>query len=586
MGYSPTEITQFRSSALGCYRIRVSAYAYQSDEPVAFRVYAEYGGSKHLAGFYAANPKPTVVTLTTRLGFRKTIRVVPFGTRISKWNAADSEKGPGLAVQWVEIEGPIIEQWPPPSLNRVFGDLPIEVTNREAMKRNRRLEPLREVVSATPRQDAEEILQRLLPKIFRRPVMRQQLAPYLQIILSRIDSGYRFQKAVRVGLKAALCSPDFLFLPERSPTSSTQTSQSATKAAPLDDYQLASRLSYFLGSTMPDDELLKLASLGKLRDAETLRRQTERMLQDARAANFTENFVGQWLNLRDIDLTTPDRILYPEYDELLRVSMVQETQLFFDELLTKNLSVLNFVDSDFAILNERLAKHYGIADVGGLELRKVALPADSRRGGVLTQASVLKVTANGTNTSPVLRGVWVLDKILGQPVPPPPANVPAVEPDIRCATTIRELLAKHRQIASCSSCHKNIDPAGFALESFDVIGGWRGHYRSVGEGECVQVKVAGRSVRYKRGLPVESDDTLANGDRFRDIDEFKALLLKDKDQIARCVVEKLLTYSTGSGIQCADRDDVDAIVKRVKQQNYGLRSIVDEIIQSDLFQSK
>src|ERR1700730_522589 len=197
------------------------------------------------------------------------------------------------------------------------------------------------------------------------------------------------------------------------------------------------------------------------------------MLKQLKAAALTENFVDQWLGLRDIDFTEPTHILYPEFDDMLKVSMVKETHLFFDQVLKNDLSLMNFVASDFSMLNGRLAKHYGIPGVVGWKFRKVKLPPESHRGGVMTMASVLKVTANGTSTSPVVRGAWVLDRILGTPPPRPPAGVPALEPDIRGATTIREQLAKHRQIASCASCHTQIDPPGFALESFDVIGGWR-----------------------------------------------------------------------------------------------------------------
>ena len=214
------------------------------------------------------------------------------------------------------------------------------------------------------------------------------------------------------------------------------------------------------------------------------------------------------------------------------------------------------------------------------------MPADSHRGGVLTQASVLKVTANGTNTSPVVRGVWVLENILGQPVPPPPPDVPAVEPDIRGAVTIREQLAKHRQLASCASCHTKIDPAGFALENFDVIGGWRERYRSPAAGDNPKTKAFGQSVKYLLGRDVDAGDELADGRRFANVDELKALLLADKRQIARCVVGKLLTYATGGGPQFADRAMIDDIVERAGKHEYGLRTIVHEVVQSPAFLNK
>jgi hypothetical protein len=335
---------------------------------------------------------------------------------------------------------------------------------------------------------------------------------------------------------------------------------------------------------MPDEELFMLAEQIQLSRPEVLRRQVERMLDDPRAKALTENFAGQWLGLRDIDFTQPSHILYPEFDDMLKVSMVRETELFFAEILKNDLSLTNFVASDFAMLNGRLAKHYGIPGVEGWEFRKAALPVDSHRGGVLTMAGVLKVTANGTTTSPVMRGAWVLDRIFGTPPPPPPADVPAVEPDIRGATTIREQLAKHRQIESCASCHAKIDPPGFALESFDVIGGWRENYRTSGSGEVVMVD--GRRMPYHKGKPVDPSDVLPDGRRFRNIDEYKTLLLEEKDQLARALTTKLLTYATGAVPTAADQSQIEAIVAEIRDRNYGLRTLVHEIVQCDAFQHK
>src|SRR5262245_1772542 len=293
------------------------------------------------------------------------------------------------------------------------------------------------------------------------------------------------------------------------------------------------------------------------------------MLKDPKAEQFTENFVGQWLGLRDIDATMPSHILYPEYDEMLKESMLKETYLFFQELLKNDLSLTNFVHSDFSMLNGRLAKQYGItmpADgKGDWEVRKVTLPKDSHRGGVLTMASVLKVTANGTYTSPVLRGAWVLDRILGTPPPRPPEGVAAVEPDIRGATTIREQLAKHRQVPSCATCHVKIDPPGFALESFDVIGGWREYYRSSGNGKAVMVD--GRRMPYLQGKKIDPSDVMPDGERFRDVDEFKQLLLRDKDQIARALTARLVTYETGATGGAIGQPEINASVDASADKN-------------------
>ena len=317
-------------------------------------------------------------------------------------------------------------------------------------------------------------------------------------------------------------------------------------------------------------------------DPDVLRQQVERLLNDPKAKAFNQNFTGQWLSLRAIDATLPDRTLYPEYDDILKTAMIKETSLFFDEVVKRDLSITNFVASDFTFVNARLAKHYGIPGIDGTEMRKVALPPESHRGGVLTMGSVLKVTANGTTTSPILRGAWVLERILGTPPPKPPANVEAIEPDIRGATTIRDQLEKHRNVASCNSCHSKIDPPGFALESFDVVGGWRDHYRALTNGG--EKDSQGRRVR--PGPVVDPSDALPDGRRFANIDEYKKLILDDKDQLARSLVEKLLAYSTGAAPTKADRAQIETIVHNVRDMNYGFRSLIHEIVQSPIFQTK
>jgi hypothetical protein len=395
------------------------------------------------------------------------------------------------------------------------------------------------------------------------------------LVETKLAENRSFEQAIRVALTAVLMSPDFLFLRE--------------KPGRLNDFAQASRLSYFLWSTMPDDDLLQLAQQGKLRGTDehssVLRDQVERMLLHPKSRQFVRNFVGQWLGLRDIDFTMPSVLLYPEFDEMLKESMVREAELFFVEVLKDDLSLTNFVASDFAMLNGRLAKHYGIPDVEGWEVRKVTLPPESHRGGVLTMAGVLKVTANGTSTSPVTRGAWVLERILGITPPRPPANVPGLEPDIRGATTIREQLARHRQLEQCAGCHKQIDPPGFALESFDVIGGWREKYRFAGwRRDAEELVINGRKVYLD--LAADPSDVLPDGRTFRNIDEFKELLLADKDQFTRALTVKLVTYATGGRPTDADQPQIDAIVDKVRAKDYGFRSLIHEIVQSELFRSK
>jgi hypothetical protein len=277
-----------------------------------------------------------------------------------------------------------------------------------------------------------------------------------------------------------------------------------------------------------------------------LRAQVERMLKDPRARRFTANFAGQWLDLRNINATSPDPQIYGEFDDFLFWSMPRETELFFEEVLGKDLSLTDFVYSDWTFLNQRLAQHYGIKGVSGGELRKVKLPANSHRGGVLTHASILKVTADGTRTSPVLRGKWVLERILGQPPDPPPPDIPAIEPDIRGSTTIRQQLDRHRNTPACAACHRHIDPPGFALESFDVIGGFRTFYRGTRATRAGLADLAnypGRKVY--QGLDVEQGGQTPDGRKFRDIGEYRKLLLADKDQLARNLAPPLPRLAGG-----------------------------------------
>jgi hypothetical protein len=570
--WQAVHLYQFYPPDRGRYRFRISASGFQSaGKPITYRIDAGLmgmTGKNHLVGYFdAPADKPKVLEFVDHLEARSTIRLHPYGLEHS--NAvdkigADNYKGPGLAVQWVEVEGPLHDTWPPESHRRIFGNL----TQGKAPRYNY---PHRvEVVSKQPLADAERILRDFAARAFRRAVTDDDLKPFLALVKAKLAEKRSFEQAVRAGLMAVMVSPDFLFLRE--------------KPGKLDDFALASRLSYFLWSSMPDEELFRLAKERKLSQPATLRRQVERMLVHPKSTAFTENFVGQWLGLRDIDFTEPSHLLYPEYDEMLKVSMVKETHLFFEEVLKKDLPLTNFVSSDFTMLNGRLARHYGIAGVEGHAFRKVSLPKDSHRGGVMTMASVLKVTANGTYTSPVNRGAWVLDRIVGKPPPPPPEGVSAVEPDIRGATTIRQQLAKHRQSPACANCHAKIDPPGFALESFDVIGGWRTWYRSQGNGKPVIRD--GRRMYYLQGLNVDPADVLPDGSKFANIDEFKELLLKDKDQLARSLTEKLLTYATGRGTDRADRPEIEKIVARVRDKKYGLRTLVNEIVQSKMFQYK
>ena len=561
--YSPTIVGRFQAPVPGHYHVRISAFGYQTGgKPSVMEVQAGNfgvaglgGGSSRIVGFFEVPPEePKVLDLDVRLeAAGDTILLKPVGTtrKYIPPAAFKDYSGMGLGVQWVEIEGPLNAQWPPESQRRLFGDL----------------DPQNGTLA-----DAEKVLRQFLPRAFRRPIGDEDVRPYFGLVQAELEKGRPFLRAIRAGLEAVLCAPDFLYLRETP--------------GRLDDFALAARLSYFLWSSMPDEELEELARQGTLNQPGVLRQQVERMLQSSKASAFTENFTGQWLGLRLINFTTPDPQLYPEVDEFLLWSMPQETRLFFNELLQHDASVLNFVDSDFSMLNGRLAGLYGIPGVEGPEFRQVSLKPEYHRGGVMTQASILKVTANGTTSSPVLRGAWVLDRILGKPAPPPPANVGAIEPDIRGATTIREQLGKHRQTEACAVCHEKIDPPGFALENYDVIGGWREHYRALKTEARANLVVFGRPVAYGDGPAVDASSSLSDGRSFTDLAQFKQILLADPDQIARALTQKLLIYATGHGLEYHDRAAVEGIVAQSRAGGYGLRSLIHSVVQSQTFQVK
>ena len=372
---------------------------------------------------------------------------------------ASANESPGVAYRWMEVEGPIVGEWPGAGHQLLFGDLPLNASDK--------VKSDGAVLSKEPEVDAKRLLTRFLAKAYRRPVETTEIERFLQVFRGAMASGSHFTDAMIAGYTAVLCSPGFLVLEENPGT--------------LDGPALASRLSYFLWNSPPDDTLRDLAASGKITEPAVILAQTERLLDDPKSKRFVNAFLDYWLDLRKIEATSPDSNLYPDYylDDLLTESAVSETQLFFAEMVRSNLPSRLVIDSNFTFVNERLADHYGIPGVKGVAMRRVAIPENSPRGGLLTQASVLKVTANGTTTSPVLRGHWIMERILGKVTPPPPPGTPAVEPDIRGATTIRQQLDKHRDNPSCASCHSKIDPPGFALESFDVLGGWRDRYRAI-----------------------------------------------------------------------------------------------------------
>lgn len=597
-GYPSGMLREANVQQDGWYNVRVTGYAFQSDKPVTFSIGATTfarGADKPTYGYFAMPPgKPTTIEIKAWVPARYMIDVSPYGLvdegNQIRQNGVQSYKGPGLAIQHVEVEGPLVDEFPSRGHHLVFDGL----DRQEIMPRNPRdrersyYVPKFEIKSDIPLADVTPVLTRVASRAFRRPVESAHLSAYVELFEAQMKLGSSFEDALRSAVSAILCAPDFVYLRELPhPDAHSQTAEPLDGSYWLDDYALASRLSYFLTRSLPDQELLEAAAAGKLsKDPATLLAQTERLLRHPHSERFVKDFTDAWLNLRDIEFTNPDGQLFPEFDQFLQFSMLAESREFFRKLLDDNLSVGNVVKSDFAMLNNRLAEHYEIAGVAGPEIRAVPLPADSVRGGFLSQAAVLKVSANGTNTSPVVRGVWVTERILGQLAPPPPPGVPGVEPDIRGATTLRELLDKHRSLETCRGCHKAIDPPGFALESFDPVGIWRERFRSLGDGDRVDKEVHGSRVRYKLGPPVDASGEMPDGRKFAGFIEFRDLLAQDNDLLAQTLATKLLTFATGREMGFSDREEIERIVQQSAQTQHGMRDLIRHVVVSSIFRRK
>lgn len=407
---------------------------------------------------------------------------------------------------------------------------------------------------------AEKILGPLLRFAFRRPVEDEILARYVAFARMAVEDSESFARGIQLALKAILVSPRFLFRIERDPD---PTDPAAVH--PIGDYELASRLSYFLWSSMPDDELLGAAGRGELRTAEGRESQVRRMIRDEKSRALVENFVGQWLELRNLAIAKPDPETFPEFDDELRAAMIRETELFFGAIVREERSILEFINADYTYLNERLAKHYGIEGVEGPGFRKVKLSGE-QRGGVLTQASVLTVSSYPTRTSPVLRGRWVLDNLLGEPPPDPPANVPPLnEQAVGSAASLREELERHRADPTCAVCHDKMDPLGFGLENYNAIGAWR--------------TMDGK-------FPIDSSGVLPGGERFSGPAELKEILYNEGDRFVRNLTAKMLTYALGRGLESYDDPAVEKIQEKLRRNRFRFSSLVLGVVESAPFQMR
>ena len=558
----------------GRYRVAVTAYPYQAKTPVILTLYRGW-----MVG-QAASLDELLGSFDLVGDVPRTVEITPFlrpGDLVSPSLAdADSPpgdnpgrygrpgrnvrdyKGEGVAMQALTIEGPLFDAWPPESTRQLLTG--VEFDDADAIH-----------LTKDPYDHMVDIVAAVAPRAFRRPLEAGELEFYTSLAEPLLVEGRPFLDAVRVPLRAILSARAFLF--------------QAGAPGQLDNFALASRLSYFLWRSMPDAELLEVARAGQLSDATVLRQQVDRMLDDAKSARFVEDFAGQAFRLYELRATAPDRGLYPEYSDRLGQAMERETELFLAELIAEDRGVEHLISADFTFVNRSLAEHYDLRGVEGQHMRKVTLPADSPRGGLLTQASVLKITANGTTTSPVPRGNFVLANLLGQPAPPPPGNVAGLEPDTRGTTTIREQLEAHRSSPVCASCHRAIDPPGFALESFNPIGGFRMTYR-VSNGE-IEVDGRMKPAPYTEGPAVDPSGVTSAGDAFAGIEEYKRLLLEHEvEQVARHLTSQLLVYATGAEIEFADRDEVERIVTELSDSGYPVRTMIYQVVQSDLFRSR
>jgi mono/diheme cytochrome c family protein len=585
----------FSTSRPGLHKLKIHAYGYQTDKPMAVGIYAGHTGAYpqiiDLVGIVEVPPgKPSIIETEVYLRSRDlndrspvgdALRLIPFGlgVQVPKNTQATACKGPGLALQYIDVEQPDLRNPGDRWLTADFSPKLDEEMRGQYKKILNATGPKNQQAKSTDRatflKTMETTFRRIGLRFFRRPLSDDELGGIVQTIGERLDSGTTIDRAFMDQVAALMTSPDFFCVIEQP--------------GKLDDFALASRLSYFLWNSTPDDTLLQLAATGKLRDPQTLRAQTERLLADPKSGRFVNDFLNQWLGLRAIDDTSPDVVLYPEYakNDLLKPSSMLETQTYFRKLLDENQSVRFFVDSPWVLANEALAKHYGLPPMNGVALKPVSLPADSPFGGLWTQPAILKVTANGTNTSPVKRGVWVAERLLGTPIPPPPPNINPIDPDTRGAKTLREQLALHRGTGSCASCHAKFDPFGFALESFDVAGSFRTKYREV-DAEVMALPWQQRQGKqtWRDGLPVDCSGETPDGRAFGGPAELRKLLAADPAQLARGLTRHMVTYATGAPATGLDQRAIDAIIAEAAKSDYGVRSLVHALVQSELFQTK
>lgn len=540
--------TQYTLTVGGDFKFRVKGYAEQAGDQFVQITFRVDGKDLKTVDVTATSKEPGVYEVPVPLEPGPHNVAVRFDNPTPDGPEA-VDKRRGFFIQYFELEGPMDTL--PPSHRRLLAHKP----------------------GQGKAENTREILTRFASQAYRRPATQDEVARLVKLVEQAEARGEKWEAGLQLAIQAVLVSPKFLFRVE------LDDRPDSAEPHPIGEYQLASRLSYFLWSSMPDSELFDLAAKGQL--SKDLESQVQRMLKDPKARALVDNFATQWLQVRNLKNFMPDPKLFPNFDETLRSAMFKETELFFEAIVREDRSILDLIDADYTFLNERLARHYGIADTngnvmgqkptwpGGKPIRgkdfvRVSLEGNSTRGGILTQASILAVTSNPTRTSPVKRGRWVLDQLLGTPPPPPPPDVPELAANEKAVLSgsLRQRMEQHRANPSCASCHARMDPIGFAFENFDAIGAFR-------------TKDA--------GFPIDPSGTLPSGQSFQGPAELKAILKGKKDLFSRCLTEKLLTYALGRGLDYYDKRAVDMILAALARNDYKFSTLAVEIAKSEPF---
>ena len=470
---------------------------------------------------------------------------VPKDALVQKVYISDVYQGPRIRVFEISVEGPLHKEWPPRGHQNAVGN----ELNAEDV-------------------DVSSMIQSFASKAFRRPVQLEEVVHYVDYIKEKISGGESAEEAIHKGLAAILTSPRFLFIDEGDPQ----------KGGPLDSFQFASRLSYALWSSLPDEQLMDFAQNDLLKKPEVFTSQIDRLLDHPNNEAFIEHFADAWLGLHKLGSMPPGNLQYPAYyRDRLESAMKTETRLFLKDSLKHNLPLKSLLNARHTFVNGNLAKHYGLPDVKGAHFRKVTFPKEIQRAGLLGHASVLTSTANGVETSPVVRGVWVLENILGTPPAAPPPDVPPIEPDTRGSTSIREQLVKHRSVAACADCHSKIDPWGFALEFYDPVGGYRKHY---------PILTSNGRISNRPGTKIDGSASLPDGQQIKDAADFYSKLLDRQNLFTRNLIRKFLTYATGREMSFRDEPEIQEIGEQLSTPNAGFRDLIHLCLQSEIFQRR